>query len=63
MNDLEKLIELAKIVSKPWVIATSVLSALLGISVAGNIYMSLSGVEVTISADNNIESVINQSNE
>lgn len=37
MNDLEKLIELAKIVAMPWRIATYVLSALLGLSVCGNI--------------------------
>lgn len=63
MNDLEKLIELAKIVSKPWVVATSVLSALLGLSVAGNIYMATVENIITIEAENNIESVITHTNE
>lgn len=58
--DLEKIIELAKILSKPWQIATYFLSILLVISLLGNIYLATEEVEVTIEADNNIESVITQ---
>ena len=39
MNELEKLIALSKVVAKPWVIATWVLAILLGLSVAGNVYL------------------------
>lgn len=58
--DLEKIIDLAKILSKPWQIATYFLSILLVISLLGNIYLATEEVEVTIEADNNIESVITQ---
>lgn len=51
MNELEKLIALSKVVAKPWVIATWVLAGLLALSVAGNVYMSLNGVEVTMAAN------------
>lgn len=63
MNDLQELIELSKIVSMPWRIATYVLSALLGVSVLGNIYMATVENIITIEAENNIESVISQKNE
>lgn len=63
MNELEKLIALSKVVAKPWVIATWVLAILLGLSVAGNIYLSLNGVEITMAANDNTESTITQSNE
>lgn len=49
--DLEKLICLAKIVAKPWVIATSVLSVLLGASIAANVYMATQKVDVVIEND------------
>jgi hypothetical protein len=58
--DLEKIIDLAKILSKPWQIATYFLSILLVISLLGNIYLATEEVEVTIEADNNTESVITQ---
>ena len=61
-NDLENLITLAKLVARPWVIATYVLAGLLALSVAGNVYLATHGTEITIDADNNIESNINQSN-
>lgn len=51
MNELEKLIALSKVVAKPWVIATWVLAILLGLSVAGNVYLSLNGVEITMAAN------------
>lgn len=60
MNDLQKLIELAKIVAKPWVIATYVLSFLLLVSVLSNVYVLMNGTEVIITADENNESVITQ---
>ena len=60
MNDLEKLIELSKIIAKPWVIATYVLAFLLLLSVVGNIYLSTVESEITIEADYNNASIINQ---
>lgn len=63
MNELEKLIALSKVVAKPWVIATWVLAILLGLSVAGNVYLSLNGVEITMAENDNTESTITQSNE
>lgn len=51
MNELEKLIALSKVVAKPWVIATWVLAGLLALSVAGNVYLSLNGVEITMAAN------------
>lgn len=58
-SELTKLIRLAKIVAKPWVIATSVLSILLGASMAANVYMVTQKVDVDendadfIHSDNN----------
>lgn len=63
MNELEKLIALSKVVAKPWVIATWVLAILLGLSVAGNVYLMLNALEVTMTANDNSESTITQSNE
>lgn len=63
MNELEKLIALSKVVAKPWVIATWVLAGLLALSVAGNVYLSLNGVEITMATNDNTESTITQSNE
>ena len=63
MNELEKLIALSKVVAKPWVIATWVLAGLLALSVAGNVYLSLNGVEITMAANDSTESTITQSNE
>lgn len=64
MNELEKLIALSKVVAKPWVIATWVLAGLLALSVAGNVYLSLKEIPVSINSDpyflnsdNNINSV------
>lgn len=63
MNELEKLIALSKVVAKPWVIATWVLAGLLALSVAGNVYLMLNAQEVTMTANDNSESTITQSNE
>lgn len=54
MNELEKLIALSKEVAKPWVIATWVLAILLGLSVAGNIYMMTQKTSVIIEQENNL---------
>lgn len=63
MNDLEKLIELAKIVAKPWVIATYVLSTLLGLSVCGNIYLATQSYDIVVEQDNNFSNYnVNKNN-
>ena len=59
--DLEKIIELAKILAKPYKITTYILAVLLVISLLGNIYLATQEVEVTLEADHNTESVVNQS--
>ena len=56
----DKLITLAKLIARPWFIATWVLAVLLVLSVCGNIYLAVNGTEVTIEADNNTESVVTQ---
>ena len=58
--DLEKIIDLAKMLSKPWQIATYSLSVLLVISLLGNIFLATQEVEVILEADNNIDSDIVQ---
>ena len=60
--DLEKIIELAKILAKPYKITTYILAVLLVLSLCGNIYLMTQSVEVTFDANDNIESNINQSN-
>lgn len=60
--DLEKIIDLAKMLSKPWQIATYVLSLLLLLSVLGNIYLSTIENEIILEADYNTDSFINQDN-
>ena len=63
-NELEKLITLAKVVARPWVIATYVLAGLLALSVVGNIYLATHGSEISIesdadfiSSDNNVNNI------
>lgn len=63
MNDLDKLITLAKIVAKPWVIATYVLSTLLGLSVCGNIYLATQSYDIVVEQDNNFSNYnVNKNN-
>lgn len=62
MSDLEKIINLSKIIAKPWVIATYVLSFLLLVSVVSNVYIFLKGTEVVFTANENMESTITQNN-
>lgn len=61
-NDLEKLIRLAHVVAKPYFIAVWVLSVLLLISVGANVYLATVENVITIDADNNVESYVEQSN-
>ena len=51
-NDLEKLIRLAHVVAKPYLIAVWVLSVLLLISVGANVYLATIEKEVVIEQDN-----------
>lgn len=61
--DLEQLIKLSKTVAKPYIIAVGILSALLLISVGGNVYQATNGCNMVleqenIESDNNINGVI-----
>jgi hypothetical protein len=58
--DLEKIIELAKILAKPYKITSYILAVLLVISLLGNIYLATQEVEVVLEADQNTDSVVNQ---
>ena len=59
--DLEKIIELAKILAKPYKITTYILAVLLVISLFVNVYLATQEIEVVLEADQNTDSVINQS--
>ena len=61
--DLEKIIELAKILAKPYKITTYILAVLLILSLLGNIYLTTQEIEVSFDANNNIDTNINQTNE
>lgn len=50
--DLEKIIELAKILAKPYKITTYILSVLLVISILGNIYLATQNVDVVVEQSN-----------
>lgn len=58
--DLEKIIELAKEIARPYKITMYILAVLLIASVIGNIYLATKEIEVNIEADQNSESVITQ---
>ena len=58
--DLEKIIELAKILARPYKITTYILAVLLIISLLGNIYLATQEVQVVLEADNNNESNVTQ---
>ena len=51
-NDLEKLIRLAHVVARPYLIAVWVLSVLLLLSVGANVYLATVEKEVVIEQDN-----------
>lgn len=62
-NELEKLITLAKLVARPWVIATYVLAGLLALSVAGNVYLVTSSTDIILEQENNNSDFnVNQNN-
>lgn len=50
--DLQELIKLAKTISKPYIWAVGILSALLLLSVGGNIYMATKKQNITIEQEN-----------
>ena len=62
MNELEDLIRLAHVVARPYLIAVWVLSVLLLLSVGANVYLATVENVITIDADNNVESYVEQSN-
>lgn len=60
--DLEKIIELAKILAKPYKITTYILAVLLVLSIAGDIYLATDTNYITIEAADNTSSNVTQSN-
>lgn len=56
----EKIENMAKRIAKPWQYTTFLLGFLLLLSVCGNIYLATQEVEVVLEADENTDSVINQ---
>lgn len=60
--DLEKIIELAKILAKPYKITTYILAVLLVLSITGNIYLATDTNYITIEAADNTSSNVTQSN-
>lgn len=50
--DLEKIIELAKILARPYKITTYILTVLLIISLLGNIYLATQNVDVIVEQSN-----------
>lgn len=58
-NELEELISLAKIVSKPWQIATWVLSGLLSVSIFANVYLFSQENEIIVEQDYNTNALFN----
>ena len=59
-NDLEKLINLAHVVAKPYVVAIWFLAILLALSVLGNIYIATKDGLINIDADADRQSNITQ---
>ena len=59
-NELEKLIRLAHVVAKPYLIAVWVLSILLLLSVGANVYLATVENEFIIDADADHNSFVNQ---
>ena len=62
---LDKLIKMSKVVVEPYLWAIGILSVLLLLSVCGNVYQAVRGVDVTIEqanndSDNSINGVIEQ---
>jgi hypothetical protein len=60
--DLEKIIEIAERLAKPYRIVSAVLAVLLLISMLINAYLFTNSVSITLEADSNSMSEINQHN-
>lgn len=60
--DLEKIIELAKEIARPYKITTYILAILLVLSICGNIYLATDTNYITIEAADNTSSNVTQSN-
>lgn len=60
--DLEKIIELAKEIARPYKITTYILAVLLVLSICGNIYLATDTNYITIEAADNTSSNVTQSN-
>lgn len=59
--ELQELVKLSKHIAKPYVWAVGILSVLLLLSIGGNIYQAVRGVNVTIEqANNNSDNSINE---
>lgn len=61
--DLDKIIELAKILARPYKITTIILAVLLALSVGINVYVLTQPITIDIDANNNTSSFVNQHNE
>lgn len=61
MDEYAKLLELADQAAKPWRFVSYLLSALLALSIAGNIYFATLDSEITLTANSNVSSDISQS--
>ena len=61
-NELEELIRLARIVAKPYYVAVWILSVLLFLSVGANIYLATQDVIVSLDANADNQSIIEQNN-
>lgn len=58
--DLEKIIELAKILAKPYKITTYILAVLLLVSILANVYLLSQPAVIEVSANENEQSSVNQ---
>ena len=58
--DLEKLIELAKIIAKPYKITTIILAVLLLISILANVYLLSQPAVIELTANENNQTMVSQ---
>ena len=61
MDEYSKLLELADQAAKPWRFVSYLLSGLLALSIAGNIYFATLDSEVVLTANGNTSSDVSQS--
>ena len=61
--DLDKIIELAKELAKPYKVTTWILGVLLLVSILANVYLLSQPVMVDINANQNSASLVNQNNQ